>query len=67
MKPFILKYGIKISKDNTTAFYLYSKEHDINLIDSRFSFNTTNQTILSSGSFMTKADGDPTRDESTDR
>lgn len=67
MKPFILSYVQKIPKTNITPHLVYSKEYEVSLFENDYSYNNDKDIILLSGSLMTKADGDPTRDESTDR
>jgi len=74
MDPFILNFGV-INNDKKTELHnsKYNILHEQKTYiddqnDEKFVIETSNSyTIIDTGSYITRADTDPTSDESTDR
>lgn len=66
MQPLIISFGIHIPSMPESEKYIYSIKHEINLDKNNNPLELNNPDFaLLTGSFITKANLDPTRDETT--
>lgn len=71
MKPFALRFALPIDQSSERALPPMKYDPEIEMMvlsysPSQFSIDQLD-TGMATGSWVTKADGDPTRDEPTDR